>query len=155
MAPIDYGPLPGDIAHNELWALQKALLNLDNNEQALDNHTGGSPRTGDNRTLSGAVDGNIPSDALMPLGSALCPATFTHVLPPVPLSPLGPIFRRSWPSPPATKRPCPHSGHLDSARLSQVHRSLDMPTALGARAKTPTPRPTPRRSGAVPRTPSV
>ncbi|KAL1478719.1 hypothetical protein MTO96_034892, partial [Rhipicephalus appendiculatus] len=29
MAPIDYGPLPGDVAHHELWQLQKALLNLD------------------------------------------------------------------------------------------------------------------------------
>ncbi|KAL1433268.1 hypothetical protein MTO96_012729 [Rhipicephalus appendiculatus] len=29
MAPIDYGPLPGDIAHNELLELQKALLHID------------------------------------------------------------------------------------------------------------------------------
>ncbi|KAL1448051.1 hypothetical protein MTO96_044163 [Rhipicephalus appendiculatus] len=29
MAPIYYGPLPGDVAQDELWVLQKALLNLD------------------------------------------------------------------------------------------------------------------------------
>ncbi|KAL1421138.1 hypothetical protein MTO96_023360 [Rhipicephalus appendiculatus] len=29
MVPIDYGPLPGDVARDELWELQKALLNLD------------------------------------------------------------------------------------------------------------------------------
>ncbi|KAH7984170.1 hypothetical protein HPB52_017689 [Rhipicephalus sanguineus] len=51
------------------------------------------------------------------LTDASYPATFTDVLPPVPLpiSPLGPISRRSWPSSPATERPCPHGPHMDCA----------------------------------------
>lgn len=29
MTLIDYGPLPGGFAHDELWQLQKALFHLD------------------------------------------------------------------------------------------------------------------------------
>ncbi|KAL1448246.1 hypothetical protein MTO96_028272 [Rhipicephalus appendiculatus] len=59
----------------------------------------------------------ITSDHNMQASDASYPATFTDVLPPIPLkgSPLGPVFRRSWPSPPATERPCPHDRHMDGA----------------------------------------
>ncbi|KAL1444712.1 hypothetical protein MTO96_045431 [Rhipicephalus appendiculatus] len=71
------------------------------------------------------------------LKDASYPATFTDVLP-LPIRPLGPIFRCSWPSPPGTRRPCPHCRNMEGAQLCRPPGGLDIPPALGARASTST-----------------
>ncbi|KAH7969723.1 hypothetical protein HPB52_021691 [Rhipicephalus sanguineus] len=83
-------------------------------------------------------------------------AIFTDALPAVPftINPMEPVFHRSWPSSPATERPCPHGRHMDCPRFCRPPRGLDVASTLGVAAPTSTGRPTPRRSGAVPRTPS-